>query len=352
MGVDPDTSESLPMTTPAQVAANRANASHSTGPTTANGKAAAARNATRHGIFAAVPVLTAAGETTEEWERHRVGVFDSLAPVGLLEATLAERVALLLWRLARVVRYEAAVTAAGLEEADQPSAPSPSGSADPARKTAARLIEKLTEERGRAAGAVAGSEAALALLAELAGKSDGEPVPDRSAALVLLLTAHEAVEAGGCVAPPPFEEEFLRAVGVETGTFRSVEWTAGRVRAGLGYYARKAGWPEERLAAAAAERLTAGRERGRKAEAEAAAQLAGLTAREAKVKEQKKAELMLPADAAEAKVTRYEGHLGRQLQMTMLQLERLQAGRAGLPLVPPLAVEVGVNVAGDGTPAG
>jgi hypothetical protein len=340
------------MASNAQLAANRTNALHSTGPRTADGKAAAARNATRHGIFAVVPVLTAAGETTEEWERHRVGVFDSLAPVGHLEVTLAERVALLLWRLARVARYEAAVTAAGLEEADQPPALSPKGLADPSRKAAARLTEKLTADRAAAAGAVAGSEAAVALLADLAGKADGEPVPDRSAALVLLLTAHEAVEAGGCVAPPPFEGEFLKAVGVETGSIRSVEWTAGRVRAGLGYYARKAGWPEDRLPAAAAERLTAGREQSRKAEAAAAAQLAVVAAREARAKERRKAELILPADAAEAKVTRYEAHLSRQFQMTMHQLERLQAGRAGLPVVPPLALEVGMTVAGDGPPAG
>jgi hypothetical protein len=339
------------MASNSQLAANRANAMHSSGPKTANGKAAAARNATRHGIFAAVPVLTVAGETADAWERHRVGVLDALAPEGLLEVTLTERAALLLWRLARVARYEAAVTAAGLEEADQPPALSPNGSADPSRKAAARLAERLTEERDRAAGAAAGSETALALLAELAGKADGEPVPDRSAVLVLLLTAHDAIDASGCVAPAPFEVEFLRAIGVEEETIQSVEWTAGRVRAGLAYYARKAGWPEDRVTAAAAERLTAGREKSRKAEAEAAAQLAGLAAREAKAKDRKKAEAMLPADAAEAKVVRYEGHLGRQLQMTLHQLERLQAGRAGLLVVPPLAVELGLSVVGDGSPA-
>ena len=52
------------------------------------------RNATTHGIFAAVPVLP--GECPETWEAHRAGVVASLAPAGLLEVNLAERAALLL----------------------------------------------------------------------------------------------------------------------------------------------------------------------------------------------------------------------------------------------------------------
>jgi hypothetical protein len=42
----------------------------------------------------------------DEWEAHRTGVLASLEPEGHLEMVLAERVALLLWRLRRVTRYE------------------------------------------------------------------------------------------------------------------------------------------------------------------------------------------------------------------------------------------------------
>jgi hypothetical protein len=94
-----------------QIAANRANAQHSTGPTTEVGKAAAARNAVMHGAFARIPVLP--GESAEEWEAHRSGILDALAPVGLLEVTLAERVALLLWRLGRLARFEPVIRPAG-----------------------------------------------------------------------------------------------------------------------------------------------------------------------------------------------------------------------------------------------
>jgi hypothetical protein len=75
------------------------------GPKTAAGKAAVARNAVTHGIFSQEPVVKDV-ESQEEWEAHRDGIIASLAPVGALEETLAERAALLLWRQARVARFE------------------------------------------------------------------------------------------------------------------------------------------------------------------------------------------------------------------------------------------------------
>jgi hypothetical protein len=75
------------------------------GPRTDAGKAAVAQNATTHGIFSQAPVVVGV-ESEEEWQQHREGVIASLAPVGILEETLAERAALLLWRQARVARFE------------------------------------------------------------------------------------------------------------------------------------------------------------------------------------------------------------------------------------------------------
>ena len=72
------------MMTAPQLLANRTNALVSTGPRTADGKAVAARNATRHGCFAAVPVIANLGESQEDWDAHRAGVVDSLAPAGLM----------------------------------------------------------------------------------------------------------------------------------------------------------------------------------------------------------------------------------------------------------------------------
>jgi hypothetical protein len=51
--------------------------------------------------------------------RNTASVADKLIPTGAVEMELAERVALLLWRLRRIARYEAAVSAASQEAAER-----------------------------------------------------------------------------------------------------------------------------------------------------------------------------------------------------------------------------------------
>jgi hypothetical protein len=75
------------------------------GPTTPSGKAVVRWNATRHGISSPKPVVPSL-EKQEDWESHRDGIMENLSPIGHLEITLAERIALLCWRLHRVTRYE------------------------------------------------------------------------------------------------------------------------------------------------------------------------------------------------------------------------------------------------------
>jgi hypothetical protein len=75
------------------------------GPVTHEGKEVVRWNATRHGIHSHAPVVPGV-EKTEDWENHRDGILRSLQPEGYLEEILAERVALLPWRLNRVTRYE------------------------------------------------------------------------------------------------------------------------------------------------------------------------------------------------------------------------------------------------------
>ena len=74
------------------------------GPNTQEGKEVVRWNATRHGISSPKPVVPGL-EKQEDWESHRDGIMENLSPVGHLEVTLAERVALLSWRLHRVTRY-------------------------------------------------------------------------------------------------------------------------------------------------------------------------------------------------------------------------------------------------------
>jgi len=75
------------------------------GPRTEEGKEVVRWNATRHGISSPAPVVPNL-ENREDWESHLEGILENLSPVGHLEVTLAERVALLSWRLHRVTRYE------------------------------------------------------------------------------------------------------------------------------------------------------------------------------------------------------------------------------------------------------
>ncbi|MBN1510258.1 MAG: hypothetical protein JW955_25650 [Sedimentisphaerales bacterium] len=92
------------MATQAQIAANCLNAQKSTGPRTAEGKAAVARNAIKHGLLARDAVIR--GEDPEDFETHRQAVVADLAPVGAVESALAERVAGLIWRLRRAERLQ------------------------------------------------------------------------------------------------------------------------------------------------------------------------------------------------------------------------------------------------------
>ena len=84
------------------------------GPKTKAGKAAVSRNAIKHGITSASPVIPGM-ESDEEWQAYRSGIIESLEPEGRLETVLAVRIAELLWRFDRVIRYETSVTAKGVE---------------------------------------------------------------------------------------------------------------------------------------------------------------------------------------------------------------------------------------------
>src|ERR671910_374160 len=88
------------------------------GPKTQAGKEVARWNATRHGIRSPAPVIPGL-EKAEDWEDHRDGVLESLSPEGHLELVLAERVALLSWRLHRVTRFERETIALSQEKLEE-----------------------------------------------------------------------------------------------------------------------------------------------------------------------------------------------------------------------------------------
>ena len=114
------------MASEAQLTANRLNAQKSTGPRTAEGKAAASLNAVQHGLRAQAIVLP--GEGPDEYRLYRQRLLADLQPQDLPETDLAERIVELAWRLRRAGRYHSAVFEALYEQ----QAAMPAGEADEA----------------------------------------------------------------------------------------------------------------------------------------------------------------------------------------------------------------------------
>jgi hypothetical protein len=94
------------MTTSIQIKANRKNAKKSTGAKTKEGKRIVANNALKHGVFAKQLVLS--DENPEDYQQLFDELQIALNPVGALEYSLVERIAVTLWRQRRLIRSETA----------------------------------------------------------------------------------------------------------------------------------------------------------------------------------------------------------------------------------------------------
>jgi hypothetical protein len=100
------------MLTEKQLAANRANAQHSTGPKTEEGKQRSRLNASRHNLTGQVTAMTP--EDRAAHDAFSAGLIKSMAPEGELELQLAQRVATDSWRLNRASAIEDNIFALGL----------------------------------------------------------------------------------------------------------------------------------------------------------------------------------------------------------------------------------------------
>lgn len=100
-----------------QLAANRANALKSTGPTTEEGKNIVRANAYKHGLSASTPSsVLMPGESEAELREFGTRLRESLKPVGDMEELLADRIESCAWRLKRIERVEAGLFAHGFFE--------------------------------------------------------------------------------------------------------------------------------------------------------------------------------------------------------------------------------------------
>lgn len=332
------------MTTPKQIERNRRNARHSTGPRTPAGKAKSSRNATKHGALSASPVIPFL-EKPSAWQSHEEAFLRALAPQGALETFMADRIALLAWRLGRVARYERERIAVGQErietdlrderilraslEPRQGIRPSPSPYPEDVKLEARllretrRALDDLSKE-GPDEKRVGGERALSALFAiervanrpEEDGNSEVEhPDPNAPRINVEMM----------CFPEVP-DDVPLATLGGWEG------WTRGIIREAVAAIAREAGRSADDLVVTARE------------EARYEESLAALEARnvEAEINRRRRLALLPPADTLE-KVTRYEAHLERSLIRSLHELQRLQARRTGGPAPAALDVELAIT---------
>jgi hypothetical protein len=126
------------MATAPQLIANRANAQHSTGPRSDNGKATSARNATKYGLFAAGDYIPEADR--EEFEELEADLLDDLAPLRPIEVLWFREIVSAAWRLHRCLKLEA-------DEAAEPSVQRTRAQAQHQLARATAELRRLQTER-------------------------------------------------------------------------------------------------------------------------------------------------------------------------------------------------------------
>jgi hypothetical protein len=276
------------------------------GPVTEEGKEVVRWNATRHGIRSPAPFIPGI-ERKEDWEEHRDGVLESLQPEGHLELVLAERVALLCWRLYRVTRYETESIALSQEKMEDDLADK--------RRFGSYLLGPNHPEDVR--GALRDARRAQRIIKQFPKLPDDKRLsgPDTASILVLVWAqTDEEVEAEEV----RFPEEIPEWAGLEGDMAEWDGWTVSLVRECISAIASVAKQPEEELIEAATERARLDII-GAKSVAERVEQDLARMSRER----------LLPDEKTLEKVARYEAHLSRGLYKALHELEALQIRRAG-----------------------
>jgi hypothetical protein len=97
----------------AQLAANRENAKHSTGPRTAEAKSRTRLNGLRHGLTGQTVLLP--DEDRAAYDHHHAALQAELKPEGVMETQIAHQIADDYWRLNRIKAIEDNIFAIGIE---------------------------------------------------------------------------------------------------------------------------------------------------------------------------------------------------------------------------------------------
>ncbi len=276
------------------------------GPVTEEGKEIVRWDATRHGIRSPAPFIPGI-EQKEDWENHREGVLESLSPIGHLELVLAERVALLSWRLNRVTRYETETIALLHERLEDDLAER--------RRFGSYLLGSNHPEDVRSA--LRDARRAQRVIKQFAKLPDDKRLSGPDAASILDLVwaqTDEEVEAEEVRLP----EEMPEWAGLEGDMAEWDGWTVSLVRECISAIASVAGQAEEELIEAATERARLDIISAKAAAERVEQDLARMSR-----------ERLLPDDRTLEKVVRYEAHLSRLFHKALHELEALQTRRSG-----------------------
>jgi hypothetical protein len=287
------------VTTPNKLAANRRNALRSTGPRTPYGKAVVSQNGVRHGLLASYPVIPRL-ESAALWHEHRLTTVESFAPIGPVETALAERVALILWRLRRVATFEQDTIHRARERAFgevlvQHRPLLPLEGVD----TIDDVLDRLTEARTR-----------LRAFQRLANGASDAPLAGRHADLILTAIAEQL---------DGFDLDSFSAPDLVPDNVAWVDvpdWSVERLCRLVEAIAHAAERHPDQLIAAATDAAREALNRERAAQRRFDHQVREL-----------RAERALPEPAHLDRILRYENHLTRQLNQTLTQLRALQQAR-------------------------
>jgi hypothetical protein len=276
------------------------------GPVTQEGKEVVRWNATRHGIRSPAPVVPGV-EKREAWEEHRDGVLESMQPEGHLEFVLAERAALLSWRLHRVIRYETESIALYQEKVEDDLARERRFESGPDHPEAVRANAKSDRDDHR-------------LLKRFPKMEDDKPLSALDADSVIW----SAVECADKVAEGEVDpEELLESISVsglpDSDSWEGCKgWTAGLVGAVIEKVAQATEEEPEELLEAAIRSAKWKAERSKLEAEKVERDLRNM----ARVR-------LLPDEKILEKVARYEAHLSRGLYKALHELEALQTRRIG-----------------------
>ena len=192
------------MATAAQLTANRANAQHSTGPVTPEGKARVGQNALRHGLTA--KSLVVRDDEREEFAALRDDLEAEIDPQGALESIAFDELLHAAWNLRRFRRIEAEVSVGTLDDFTDP-------------QTTA-ILDRLSRYQSRAQRAYTRALAELRLLQTNRAVRESKLEEETAAAIPVLAEINQMTKQTQSEVTAKALEIALDLVNYETETLK------------------------------------------------------------------------------------------------------------------------------------